>query len=141
MPTGNPERGRAFLIKIGDGGSPVELFTSIGGQRTLTFTINGEPVDVSDKNSDWRELMTGAALKSISIATEGVFKDTASEDLLREYALNQQLNNYQIVSQDGDVWEGAFLITQYEKTGEVGGAVEYSATFESSGEITFDEVT
>lgn len=134
------ERGRDFLLKIGDGATN-QLFTSVGGQKVASLTINGDPVDVSDKNSDWRELLTGAALKSMSASVSGVFKNTASEDLLRQYALNQQINDYQFVFADGDTWEGGFLITSFEQTGEVGGAREYSMTMESSGEITFDKVT
>jgi TP901-1 family phage major tail protein len=138
VPTGLPERGRAFVLKIETAPS---VYTTIAGQRTTSLTINSEQVDVSSKEEEWRTLLTGAGVKSISLAASGVFKDSAAADLLRSNALDQLIDNYQIVFEDGDVWQGGFQIASLEFTGEYNGAREFSATFESSGTITFDKVT
>ena len=54
------EKGRAFLLKIGDGGGP-ETFDVVGGMRSTSLRINNETVDVTNKTSGgWRELLSGA---------------------------------------------------------------------------------
>jgi TP901-1 family phage major tail protein len=138
---GLAETGKSFLLKIGDGATPTETFTTLAGQKVTGLTVNGTPVDVSDKSNDWRVLLEGAALKSFTMNVSGVFKDTADIARFEQNAISQLLNNYQIIDQDGSIWEGAFLVTNYQKTGEIGGAVEFTATLESSGEITMDNVT
>ena len=44
------QKGRAVLMKIGNAGSP-ETFTTIGGMRSTTLTLNDETVDVTNKDS------------------------------------------------------------------------------------------
>ena len=43
------QKGRAVLMKIGNAGSP-ETFTTIGGMRSTTLTLNDETVDVTNKD-------------------------------------------------------------------------------------------
>ena len=43
------QKGRAVLMKIGNAGSP-EAFTTIGGMRSTTLTLNDETVDVTNKD-------------------------------------------------------------------------------------------
>lgn len=131
------EKGRAFVLKIGDGAT-VEAFTTVGGMRTTGVTINGESVDVSDKDTaGWRELLEGAGLKSASVSGSGVFKNTASEATVRTAVLNQTIDNYEIVFESGDKFTGAFLPNKLEYTGEYNGARQYSLNLESSGAVTY----
>ncbi len=130
-----PQRGFNFVIYIGDGASP-EVFTKLGSFRSNTLTFNGELVDVTDKNqAGWRLLMTGAGLRSLTMSGSGIFTDTADEETLRSQAFGQVLNNYQMRSDSGKQFEGAFLITQYERGGEHNSEETFSATLESSGAI------
>ena len=130
-------KGRLFLLKVGDGLTS-ESFTSVGGMRTTGMTMNGEMVDVSDKDSaGFRELLAAAGQKSVSISVSGVFKDTASEELVRANFVAQTLDNYELYYANGDKWAGAFQVTSWEQSGECNGAQQYSFTLESSGEIAF----
>ena len=43
------QKGSAMLMKVGNGGSP-ETFTTIGGLRSTSLTINNESVDVTNKD-------------------------------------------------------------------------------------------
>lgn len=131
------ERGNAFVLQIGDGAT-AEAFTTIGGMRTTSLSINGEIVDVTDKDSGgWRELITGAGVNSISLSFSGVFKDTAAETLLLNYAMAQEVNNYQIVTQGGVTFSCAFQVQNLEYQGDYNGARQYSGTLESAGTLTY----
>lgn len=48
------EKGSAFLLKIGDGGSPL-AYTTIAGLRTTQLSVSGEAVNITNKDSGgWR---------------------------------------------------------------------------------------
>ena len=130
------QKGRAFVLKISDGlSSPA--FSVVGGMRTTGLTINGEMVDVTDKDSDgWRELLANAGTRTVTISFAGVFKDTATEEQIKDAAFNQDLNDYRAEFEDGDFFSGAFQLTSLEYTGEHNGARQYSGTLESSGTVT-----
>ena len=54
------QKGAAFLLKTGDGGSP-PTYETVAGLRTTQMTINGDTVVVTHKESGgWRELLSGA---------------------------------------------------------------------------------
>lgn len=131
------EKGRSFVLKIGDGAT-AESFTTVGGMRSTDITINGEQVDITDKDSaGWRELLANAGVRSVSVAGSGVFKDTASEDTIRTASINQTIDNYEITFESGDKFEGAFQVASLQYTGEHNGARMYNVTLESSGAVTF----
>jgi predicted secreted protein len=44
------EKGSAFLLKIGNGGNP-PVFSTVAGLRTTQLSVNGEPVNVTSKDS------------------------------------------------------------------------------------------
>ena len=77
------QKGRALLMKIGDGASP-EVFTTIGGMRSTSITLNDEAVDITNKDStnDARVLLAQGGIKSASVSGNGVFTDSASETTL-----------------------------------------------------------
>ena len=131
------EKGHAFVLKVGDGAS-TETFATVGGMRSTGITINNELVDITDKDSDkWRELLTGAGFTTVTVSGSGVFKDTASEASVRTKALAATVDNYEIVFESGDKFEGAFLVSSLEYTGDHNGARMYSITLENSGTVTY----
>ena len=73
------EKGSAFLLKVGDGASP-PLYTTIAGLRTTQLSVNADTVVVTNKGSGgWRELLSGAGVRSVSLSGAGVFSGTAAE--------------------------------------------------------------
>ena len=134
------EKGRAFLIKRGDGATS-EIFTSVAGMRSTSLTINNEMVDITSKDdAGIRLLLADGGVRSITISGSGVFTDSAGELLIQTSALDMTLDNYEIVFESGDKFGGAFQVTSYERAGEHNGEVTYSLTLESSGTITFTAV-
>ncbi len=131
------EKGRNFLLKVTDGVSPV-VFTTLAGLKTTGMTIGNTQVDITTKDSaGWRELLGDAGDRTVSISATGVFKDSASEDLVRGYALTGTIDQYQIAMESGDDFTGGFQVASLEFTGEHNGAREYSITLESDGVIAF----
>ncbi|MCG8506701.1 MAG: phage major tail protein, TP901-1 family [Sphingomonadales bacterium] len=131
------EKGSGFLVKIGDGGAP-EGFTTIGGMRSTSLTVNSEPVDITNKQSGgWRELLAGAGVRRLSVAGTGVFTDSAAETDLQAKALAASLDNYEIVFDSGDKFTGAFQVATLDYSGEFNGERTYSLSLESSGPVAF----
>jgi len=130
-------KGNLMLLKVGDGASS-ESFTTISGQRSTSMTVNNNTVDISTKDTtQWIERLEQAALTGMTISTSGIFKDAASEETLRGYAMANTIDNYEFDFGNGDKISGAFQITSYERGGDYEGAGTYSATLESAGTITF----
>ncbi|PCI33385.1 MAG: phage major tail protein, TP901-1 family [Alphaproteobacteria bacterium] len=134
------EKGRAFLLKIGDGGNP-ETFDVVGGMRSTSLRINNEMVDVTNKMSGgWREILPGAGLRKISLSGSGIFTDSASETSLQAKALTSSVDTYQIVFESGAKFTGAFQVTSLEYAGDYNGERTYSIALESSGVVSFASV-
>jgi len=134
------QKGSALLMKIGDGSSP-EAFTTIGGMRSTSMTLNDEMVDVTNKDSGRaRTLLAQGGVNSMTVSGSGVFTDSASETTLRAKFDVAALTNYQFLVPDFGTYTGAFQLTSLEYAGEYNGEVTYSFTFESSGALTFATV-
>ena len=135
------QKGSAMLMKVGTGGSP-ETFTTVGGLRSTSLTINNESVDVTNKGSTnlERELLAGAGVRSVSVSGSGVFTDASSEASIRTAASADTHGNYQFLVPDFGTFTGSFQITSLEYAGEFNGEVTYSVSFESAGAITFATV-
>jgi len=134
------QKGSALLMKIGDGASP-EAFTTIGGMRSTSLTLNDEMVDVTNKDSSGaRTILAQGGVNSISVSGSGVFTDSASETTLKGKFNVSALTNYQFLVPDFGTFTGAFMLTTLEYGGEYNGEVTYSFSFESSGTITFATV-
>ena len=134
------QKGSALLMKIGDAASP-EVFTTIGGMRSTSLTMNDEMVDVTNKDStNARTILAQGGVNSISVSGSGVFTDSASEATLKGKFNVAALTNYQFLVPDFGTFTGTFMLTTLEYGGEYNGEVTYSFTFESSGAITFATV-
>jgi TP901-1 family phage major tail protein len=131
--------GSALLVKVGDGGSPTETFTSLASLRTKSLNINAEQVDIStsDSTSKMRELLAGAGIISLSVAGDGVFSDSTPDATLRTEAFAQTQKNYQVIVPDFGTFEGPFMLTALNYASEHNAEVTYDFSLESSGVISF----
>jgi len=136
------QKGSSFLLKENSTGTPA----TVSGLRSTSMTINGEMVDITDKESNAfvtsgndkaRTLLEGGGIRSLSISASGVFTDSSTEELVRGFAFDGAIQNYDLVFGNGDTIKGAFLVTSYERAGEFNGEETYSLTLESSNTITF----
>ena len=90
------EKGSAFLLKVGNGGTP-PVFATVAGMRTTQMSVNGEAVNVTSKDSGaWRELLSGAGVRSVSVAGSGIFTGSDAETRLKANALAGLLDDYEL---------------------------------------------
>jgi TP901-1 family phage major tail protein len=129
------ERGSAFLLKVGDGASP-PAYATVAGLRTTQLSVNGEAVVVTHKGSGgWRELLSGAGVRSVSVSGAGVFTGSAAETRLKGNALSGVLDDYELSFESGERMRGRFLVSRLDYAGDFNGERSYTLSLESSGEV------
>ena len=130
------ERGSAFLLKIGSGGGETPSYATVAGLKTTQLSINGDPVVITNKGSGgWRELLSGAGVRSVSVAASGIFTASAAEVQVRGLALSGGLEDYELSFESGERMRGRFLVTRLEYAGDFNGERNYTIALESSGEV------
>lgn len=131
------ENGSAFLLKISDGAVPVPTYVTVAGLRTTQMSVNGEAVNVTTKDSGgWRELLSGAGVRSVSVSAAGIFTGSAAETGLRGAALNGTILQYELSFESGERMRGRFLVTRLDYAGDYNGERSYAINLESSGAVT-----
>jgi TP901-1 family phage major tail protein len=129
------ERGSAFLLKVGNGATPV-VYSTVAGLRTTQLSINGEAIVVTNKGSGgWRELLSGAGVRSVSVSGAGVFTGSAAETRLRNNALAGLVDDYELSFESGEKLRGKFLLTRLDFAGDFNGERTYTVALESSGAV------
>jgi TP901-1 family phage major tail protein len=129
------QKGKDLLLKIDDGTG----FATVAGLRSRTLAFNAQTVDVTHAESAgrWRELLAGAGVKRASVAGAGIFKDAASDALVRQTFFDGVVKACQIVIPDFGTVEGPFQISGLEFSAAHDGEVAFEIALESAGEITF----
>jgi TP901-1 family phage major tail protein len=129
------EKGSAFLLKVGDGAA-TPSFATVAGLRTTQLSINGEAVVVTNKDSGgWRQLLSGAGVRSVSVSGAGVFTGSAAEARLKGSALSGVLDDYRLSFESGESMTGRFLVTRLDYAGDFNGERSYTLSLESSGAV------
>ena len=129
------QKGAAFLLKIGDGGVPAQ-YETVAGLRTTQMSINGDTVVVTHKESGgWRELLSGAGTRSVSVSASGIFLGSDAETAIRGHALAGTLDEYELSFEDGAKMRGRFLVQRLDYAGDFNGERTYSIQLESSGAV------
>lgn len=130
------QKGKELLLKIDDGTGE---FITVAGLRTQRFALNADPVDITNQESAgrWRELLGGAGVRRASVAGSGVFKDGASDMLIRQTFFDGLIRNWQIVAPSFGIIQGAFQISSLDYRGEHAGEVTFELSLESAGLLTF----
>jgi len=129
------QNGSAFLLKIGDGGSPA-TYETVAGMRTTQLSINGDPVVVTHKQSGgWRDLLSGAGTRSVSVSAAGIFLGSTAESSIRAHALAGTLDDYELSFEDGERLRGRFLVQRLDYSGDFNGERNYTLQLESSGPV------
>ena len=129
------EKGSAFLLKVGNGAEP-PVYATVAGLRTTQMQVNGEAVAITSKDSGgWRELLSGAGVRSVSVSGAGVFTGSAAEARLRANALSGVLDDYRLSFESGATMTGRFLVTRLDYAGDFNGERNYTLSLESSGAV------
>ncbi|MDX2155141.1 MAG: phage major tail protein, TP901-1 family [Hyphomicrobiaceae bacterium] len=131
------QKGKDLLLKVDATGSG--SFITVAGLRSRSITFGSETVDVTHSESAgrWRELLAGAGARSARVAGAGIFKDAASDEIVRSYVFDGTIRNWQIVIPDFGTVAGPFQISGFELSGRHDAEVAFDLTLESAGELTF----
>ena len=129
------EKGSAFLLKVGNGAAP-PVYATVAGMRTTQLSVNGEAVVITSKDSGgWRELLSGAGVRSVSVSGAGVFTGSAAETRLKANALAGVLDDYELSFESGERMRGRFLVARLDYAGDFNGERNYAVSLESSGQV------
>jgi TP901-1 family phage major tail protein len=129
------EKGSAFLLKVGNGASPT-VYGTVAGMRTTQMSVNGEAVNVTNKDSGaWRELLSGAGVRSVSVSASGIFTGSAAEARVKSNALAGLIDDYELSFESGERMRGRFLVTRLDYSGDYNGERNYALSLESSGAV------
>ncbi len=122
--------GRDVIVKIA--GVPVAAV------REKTLTHNKEAVDVTtDDDSGWRRLLPIAGSKSIDASVSGVCDDVNIPQLQNLW-IDDVFADVTLEYPDGSTAEAedGFYLNGFEVSGSQDGEAAFSATLQSSGEVT-----
>lgn len=119
--------GRALQIKWDS--------VTLVGVRTKGWTATADLVDVTtDDDNGWRTLLATPGLRSVEVTVGGISSDQV---LISEFfnGTGKTLTG-ELPTTTGTI-SGTFYLSSFEQTGEHDGAVEFSATFMSSGVVAY----
>lgn len=131
------QNGKDLLIKMdltGDG-----QFHTVAGLRATRVSFNAESVDVTSLESagGWRELLSGAGVRSAQISGSGVFKDANTDERARQVFFDGETPDCQVIIPDFGTVEGPFMVTGLEYAGSHDGEATYEVALSSAGQLTF----
>jgi TP901-1 family phage major tail protein len=131
------QNGKDLLIKVdmtSDG-----QFETIAGLRATRVSFNAESVDVTSLESEggWRELLSGAGVRSASLSGSGVFKDAGTDERARQLFFDGETPDFQVIIPDFGIVEGPFQVTALEYSGSHNGEATYELSLASAGALAF----
>ena len=131
------QNGKDLLVKVDMNGSG--LFETVAGLRATRVSFNAESVDVTSLESQggWRELLSGAGVKSAAISGSGVFKDANTDERARQLFFDGETPDFQVIIPDFGIVEGPFQVTALEYAGSHNGEATYELSMASAGALTF----
>lgn len=131
------QNGKDLLIKIDLTGAG--QFETVAGLRATRISFNAESVDVTSLESQggWRELLSGAGVKSAAISGSGVFKDDATDERARQIFFDGETPDFQVIIPEFGIVEGPFQVTSIEYAGSHNGEATYELALSSAGILNF----
>ncbi|KXF90483.1 phage major tail protein, TP901-1 family [Phaeobacter sp. JH20_36] len=134
------QNGKDLLVKIdmtGDG-----QFETIAGLRATRISFNAESVDVTSLESQggWRELLSGAGVRSANISGSGIFRDAGTDERARQLFFEGLTPAFQVIIPDFGIVEGPFQVTALEYAGSHNGEATYELALASAGALVFTAV-
>jgi TP901-1 family phage major tail protein len=138
-----------FIISASPGGAQIshnpgvtalviEVFTTLGGLRSKSFSFSAEAIDVSNHGSNqWKQLLDEAGMRSVSVSGSGVYTSATNYRLIEANAFANLLTCFAFLDAlTGRVYVGCFKITGVEATAEYDGEAGYSISADSAAEVS-----
>ena len=134
------QTGRLLLIKKED--TPASgTFTSVCGFRARSFNLSTNEIDTTVPDcADPGAVVQKTSVPGIADRTfsgSGLFDNDAVGKAVADAARLGSVLNYQVVVPGYGTFEGPYIITDFEFSGDMEGNMDFSATFKPSGALTF----
>lgn len=131
------QKGKDLLIKVDASGGGV--FETVAGLRASRISLNAETVDATTADSvgRWRELLSGAGARSAAVTGSGIFKDSASDALVRQSFFDGTALDAQVIIPDFGMIEGPFEIASLDYSGDHNGEATFEISLASAGALAF----
>lgn len=138
------QKGRLLLIKVGDGGTPTEVFTNLAGLRTRSFNLGVNEVDTTVPDTDNPENVVQrtvtSGVRTQTFSGDGLFDNVAQSKTAVDAARLGTPLNCQVVVPGYGTFEGPFIISGFEFSGDMEENLGFSATFSASDTLGFTAV-
>lgn len=133
-------KGRLLLVKIGDGASP-EVFANVCGIQTRSFNLSATEVDttIPDCENPGNAVVRTAepGIVNRTFSGSGKFVSGATSDILMDHVNAATVFNAQVVVPGLGEYEGSWMISEFEFSGEMEGNMDFNATFVAAGPLEF----
>jgi predicted secreted protein len=135
------DTGFGVLLKVGDGGSPTEVFTVLSAEVRLQAPggYSRDAVDASHTQSpdQFREYIAGM-MDAGEVSIELNFVPAAADEIVALVVAGKQ--NYQILFPARCTWTFAAICTNYQPSTPIDDKMTATATFKVSGKPTLAAV-
>lgn len=134
------QNGKDLLVKVDM--TSAGQFVTVAGLRATRISFNAESVDVTSLESQggWRELLSGAGVRSAAISGSGVFKDESTDERARQLFFDGETPDFQVIIPDFGIVEGPFQVTAIEYAGTYDGEATYEMSLASAGALSFTAI-
>jgi predicted secreted protein len=105
---------------------------AIAGVRTKGFSINRNPVDITNDDDDgYRAVLVDPGEIQVDLSVDGITKDS----ILRDAAMNTtpEFLALELAWPDGYTIAMDFFLASYEESGNYNEAITFSASFQGTG--------
>ena len=114
--------------------------TTLVGVRSRGLSITNDYVDVTtDDDAGWRTLLADPGVRSVETTISGITSDEVLLAAIMAANISAQTLQGDLPSSlasPGNI-SGSFLVSAFEQSGDHDGAVEFSATFMSTGTVSY----
>jgi predicted secreted protein len=122
--------GRNLLVKMGTGTAAV----TVAAMRTTSFTVNGEAVDTTNKDSGgFGELLGTAGVSTLEISAAGVLTGSTTSNGFFNRARNKSIDAMTLVLDGTNTITGNFQTLSFSGAGAYNGEQTYDVSLRSSG--------
>lgn len=143
----NELSGNTLLLKVvadtalGTGASrPDDInFTTVSGFQSNNFDFSATVIDVTNKSSlENMEILERRGIISLTVSGSGFIQSgSLTQRYLEDLRASQNINWFSIERGDGRTYYAKFKLSSFSVDGSYDGAVNFSMTLNSSGQLVF----
>ena len=137
--------GRTLLIRIGDGGSPTEVFANLCGIKTRTFNLSANEIETTYPNcenpAEKVQRTTRPGIVNRTFSGSGTFVSGGTSAILMGHVREATVFNAEVIVPGEGEYAGAWMVSEFEFEGDMEDDMQFSATFSASGPLEFTAET